>query len=152
MTLKLSFHPWKVHVLREDSSRQLASLVAREAGPGPAAPGLGPLGSCPSSGLATPAPLPRKGEQPCWWAPSSLGQETVGFVTSSKGEAEPRQLWAGRLLSDRAGPSHSLWSLAQEPGPFFPHTSMPRSRGPEHVAEAPHALCDSLDHPGGSLA
>ena len=35
------------------------------------------------------------------------------------------------------GATRMLWCSAREPGPFVPHTSMPWSRGPEHVAEAP---------------
>lgn len=54
--------------------------------------------------------------------------------------------------NDRARASQTLWSPAQEPGPFLPQTSMPRSRGPEHVAEAPHAPCHSPDHSSGLLS
>lgn len=81
------------------------------------------------------------------------GQETVWFVTSSKGEAEHRPRRAGRLVTMTGpGTSYILWSSAQEPGPFLPHTSMPRSWGPEHVAKAPHVPCHSPDHPGGDVA
>lgn len=51
-------------------------------------------------------------------------EETVSLVTSSKGEAEHRG-----LPITMSGPSQNLWSSAQEPGPFLPQTSMPRSWG-----------------------
>lgn len=71
-----------------------------------------------------------------------------------KGRGRTHRWWqAGQLVTmTRPGASYTLWSSAQEPGPFLPHTSMPRSRGPEHVAKAPHVPCHSPDHPGGDVA
>lgn len=81
-------------------------------------------------------------------APSS-----VWFVTSSKGAAEHwgscRQP-AGH--NERLGGDPHALVLSPEPGPFVPHTSMPWSRGPEHVAEAPCTPHHSPHHPGGDLA
>lgn len=62
-----------------------------------------------------PTVSPRK--QPRRWAPSSLGWETVWFVTSSKGEAEHRQRQAGQLVT-MTGPGR--------PRPSGPQ---PRSQG-----------------------
>jgi hypothetical protein len=53
--------------------------------------------------------------------------------------------------NDWAGVPQTLWSFAQEPGPP-PQTSMPWSRGPEHVAEAQHAPRHLPNHPEGNVA
>lgn len=81
-------------------------------------------GACarPHPGLRSPPPPRSPRKQPGRRVPSSPGRrETVWFVTSSKGEAEHTGSGgpAPLLTATGPGPSCTLWSAAQERGPFL---------------------------------